>query len=111
MRAQIGRTGGACVAGVLVLMLLVAPVAAQVDVTGTWAMSVSTDQGITNPTMTLQQDGEAITGTYSSDIDRYQARLDELAGDLPRFVALLEASADADDPKSALLADGVDEEN
>ena len=48
-------------------MMLAAPIAAQVDVTGTWAMSVSTDQGMTNPTMTLQQEGEAIRGTYSSE--------------------------------------------
>ncbi|MFP8879551.1 MAG: aminopeptidase [Myxococcota bacterium] len=48
----------------------------------------------------------ALIGTYSSDIERYAARLQQLAGDLPRFVALLEASADADDPKSALLEPG-----
>jgi len=67
VRAQIGRFGGAWVAGVLGLVLLAVPVSAQVDVTGTWSMSVSTDQGITNPTMTLQQDGETISGTYSSE--------------------------------------------
>jgi predicted aminopeptidase len=50
----------------------------------------------------------ALTGTYSSDIEQYAARLRELAGDLPDFIALLEASADADDPKSALLQPGAD---
>lgn len=51
----------------------------------------------------------ALIGTYSSDIEKYATRLRELAGDLPRFIALLAASADADDPKSALLASGVDD--
>ena len=48
----------------------------------------------------------ALVGTYSADIDRYAARLGELSGDLPRFIALLTATADAEDPKSALLATG-----
>jgi predicted aminopeptidase len=50
----------------------------------------------------------ALVGTYSSDIEQYAARLRELSGDLPAFIAQLEASADADDPKSALLQAGAD---
>ena len=47
----------------------VTPVAAdaQVDVSGSWALSVTTDNGVTTPSMTLQQAGEALTGHYSSD--------------------------------------------
>lgn len=41
--------------------------AAQVDVSGTWQMTVNTDNGVTNPTMTLNQEGTAVTGTYSSE--------------------------------------------
>jgi hypothetical protein len=51
----------------LAFTLIAAPATAQVNVTGTWAMSVSTDQGVTSPTMTLEQDGETISGTYSSE--------------------------------------------
>ncbi len=51
----------------------------------------------------------ALIGTYASDIERYAQRLDELSGDLPRFVAHLKAAADADDPKSALLSADPDD--
>lgn len=43
-----------------------APASAQVDVTGSWAMEVTTETGTTTPSMTLQQDGNKITGHYSS---------------------------------------------
>jgi hypothetical protein len=36
----------------------------QQDVTGTWTMAVETGMGAGNPTFTLVQDGETITGTY-----------------------------------------------
>ena len=51
----------------LALALLARPAAAQINVTGTWAMEVTTETGTTNPTMTLTQDGDDITGQYSSD--------------------------------------------
>ena len=41
--------------------------AAQVDVSGTWTMTVQTDNGTTNPTMTLNQQGSGLTGSYSSE--------------------------------------------
>jgi hypothetical protein len=67
VRTRTGRISGVSGATLLALILLALPVAAQVDVTGTWAMSVSTDQGVTSPTMTLEQDGDTISGTYSSE--------------------------------------------
>lgn len=42
-------------------------VAAQVDVAGTWALVVTTDYGVTNPTVTFEQDGEDLTGRYASE--------------------------------------------
>ncbi len=38
-----------------------------VDVTGTWSMEVTTDQGTTTPSMTLEQHGDHLTGHYSSE--------------------------------------------
>lgn len=38
----------------------------KVDVTGTWAFDVNTDAGSGTPTVTLKQDGEKLTGHYSS---------------------------------------------
>ncbi len=44
-----------------------APLAAQmVEVSGTWAMEVTTDQGVTTPSVRLEQDGQTLTGDYSS---------------------------------------------
>ena len=37
------------------------------DVAGAWTLTVSTDNGITNPSLTLVQDGETLTGHYSSE--------------------------------------------
>lgn len=45
----------------------------------------------------------ALIGTYSADVDGYQARLEGLGGDLSAFIAAVVAAADADDPNAALL--------
>ena len=37
-----------------------------VNVTGTWTFTVETGQGSGNPTLTFKQDGEKLTGHYSS---------------------------------------------
>lgn len=37
------------------------------DVAGKWNLTVTTGQGTTNPTFTLVQDGEKLTGHYSSE--------------------------------------------
>ena len=42
-------------------------VAAQTDVTGSWDMTINTDQGALPGTLTLQQDGEALSGSLISD--------------------------------------------
>lgn len=39
---------------------------AKVDVTGKWTFNVQTDAGSGTPTVTLKQDGEKLTGHYSS---------------------------------------------
>jgi len=40
---------------------------AQIDMTGSWTLEVSSDQGITMPELTLVQEGMKLTGHYSSD--------------------------------------------
>ena len=54
--------------GIAAVMLVGVTVAAQqkVDVTGKWAFTVETGAGSGNPTVTLKQDGEKLTGHYSS---------------------------------------------
>ena len=50
------------------LLLGSAPAYGQdVDVAGEWVLSVRTDQGTTNPRLTLEQDGTTLSGMYRSD--------------------------------------------
>lgn len=64
---RIRSLGGLAAAAALAFAVSAAQVSAQaVSIAGTWNMEVTTDQGTTNPTMTLQQQGEAVTGHYSS---------------------------------------------
>ena len=48
--------------------LRASPVAAQaaIDLSGTWAFSVTTENGTGTPTVVLKQEGEKLTGTYES---------------------------------------------
>jgi len=41
---------------------------AKVDVTGKWTFTVQTDAGTGTPTVTLKQEGEKLTGHYSSQL-------------------------------------------
>lgn len=52
---------------VVALAMTGAPVMAQIDVSGTWMLEVSTNQGVTTPVLTLVQAGDMLTGTYSSE--------------------------------------------
>lgn len=45
-------------------LLASAQLAAQTNVTGDWAFTVTTDQGGGTPTITFKQDGEKLTGKY-----------------------------------------------
>jgi len=38
------------------------------EVAGVWALTVETPQGTGNPTLTLKQDAEKLTGTYASQV-------------------------------------------
>ena len=51
-----------------VLAVASADLAAQVNVAGAWTMEVTTDAGgTTTPSMTLEQNGTALTGHYASE--------------------------------------------
>ena len=61
----------AAAAAVLVAALAsvyVSAQAAKVDLTGKWLFTVQTDAGTGEPTVTLKQDGEKLTGHYSSQV-------------------------------------------
>ena len=40
----------------------------KIDVTGTWAFEVQTEMGTGTPQVTFKQDGEKLTGVYSSQL-------------------------------------------
>ena len=41
---------------------------AKIDLTGKWAFTVQTDAGTGEPTVTLKQDGEKLTGKYAGQL-------------------------------------------
>jgi predicted aminopeptidase len=47
----------------------------------------------------------SISATYAADVPAYAARLSDLGGDLRRFVALTVESAEAEDPRAAILGE------
>jgi len=49
-------------------VLLGLAVASAADISGTWQVTVETSQGTGSPTVILKQDGEALTGTFNSQI-------------------------------------------
>jgi hypothetical protein len=51
---------------VMGLSSLVSAQANKIDVSGTWAFTVQTDAGTGSPIVMLKQDGEKLTGHYSS---------------------------------------------
>src|SRR3954471_23103243 len=57
---------------IVVALLALAPCAAtaqagaKIDVTGKWLFSVTTDAGTGTPTVTLKQQGDSLSGHYSS---------------------------------------------
>jgi hypothetical protein len=52
----------------LTLGLTVGALASAADLSGTWVLTVESPQGTSNPTMTLTQDGQKVSGTYSGSL-------------------------------------------
>ena len=66
MRTSVRLSIVGVVALVAVVLAQVAGAQAKVDVTGQWVLSVDTAAGTGTPTVTFKQDGEKLTGHYSS---------------------------------------------
>ena len=49
-------------------LVLCMPFAFAADVTGTWQLTVETNQGSGSPTVDFQQQGEQLTGTFHSQL-------------------------------------------
>lgn len=66
MSIQAPRIGALLVAAAALFVVSAIPVSAQVDMSGTWSLEVDVMGQVSNPSMTLEQDGTALTGHYSS---------------------------------------------
>ena len=67
MRLNNIRLAGNLVTAIAIMIAVVAQSSAQTNMTGSWILEVSSDQGITMPELTLVQEGMKLTGHYSSD--------------------------------------------
>ena len=74
---------------VSVLALVV--VTAQTDVTGSWEMTFNTDQGSTSGGLTLQQDGEALSGSLVTDQGTLEFDGGTVSGNKLEWVAEVDA--------------------
>ena len=67
MRLNNIRLAGNLVTAIAIMFAVVAQSSAQTNMTGSWILEVSSDQGITMPELALVQEGMKLTGHYSSD--------------------------------------------
>jgi len=67
MRLNNIQLAGNLVTAIAIMFAVVAQSSGQTNMTGSWILEVSSDQGITMPELTLVQEGMKLTGHYSSD--------------------------------------------
>ncbi len=67
MRLDRIRMGGALIAAAAIMFAGAEQASAQVSMTGSWTLEVTTDNAVTMPKLTLEQDGMTLTGHYSSE--------------------------------------------
>jgi hypothetical protein len=68
MRTLFARAAAVAVVAMLGVTVAFSGQAAKVDVTGKWAFTVETAAGSGNPTLTMKQDGEKLTGHYTGQL-------------------------------------------
>ena len=68
MRLNRTRMGGALIAATAIMFAGAEQASAQVNMTGSWALEVTSDLdgAVTMPELTLEQDGMKLTGQYTS---------------------------------------------
>ena len=66
MQRTIRRLGAAFAAAAALALVPASPLSAQVNMTGTWMLEVDVQGQVTTPQMTLQQNGNELTGHYTS---------------------------------------------
>lgn len=66
MKLYIIRLACTLITAFTVMFTVATQSSAQANMAGSWALEVSTDQGVTMPELTLAQDGMKLTGQYAS---------------------------------------------
>lgn len=98
--------------GVVVLVCGVATMAAgqtnKVDVTGVWVFTVESPAGKSNPTLTFKQDGEKLTGQYSSQLMGQADLTGTVKGEAIEFVVSANVQGTAIDLKYTGSVDSKD---
>jgi hypothetical protein len=92
----------ATVAVVLAVGTTIGSAQAKVDLTGKWLLSVQTDAGAGNPTFTLKQDGDKLTGHYSGTFGEA-----EVTGSVKGNDFTIQYSADAQGTKLDITYKGT----
>jgi hypothetical protein len=99
----------------LVVVVLVCGVASmtsaqtnKVDVTGVWVFTVESAAGKSNPTLTFKQDGEKLTGQYSSQLMGQADLTGTIKGQSIEFVVSANVQGTAIDLKYAGSVDSKD---
>ena len=108
MRLKSIRIGGALIAATALLFAGAQQASAQVMMPGDWTLEVSTDNGVTMPELTLEQDGMKLTGHYVSEALGANEVTGTVAGNkgTVSFMASLEGVGEA----SVLYIGTVDDE-
>lgn len=94
IRRHIRRATTAFVAIAATATIAIAAVVAH-DLTGKWDFEVVTENGTGTPTVTFKQEGEKLSGTYSSRMLGERTFTGSVKGDSLRFVLSNTASPDA----------------
>lgn len=99
----------------LVVVILVCGVASMtvgqtnnVDVTGVWIFTVESPAGKSNPTLTFKQEGEKLTGQYSSQLMGQADLTGTIKGQAIEFVVAANVQGTAIDLKYAGSVDSKD---
>jgi hypothetical protein len=94
-RATLGRAASPTLGAILLTFTLAAAAAVAHDLTGKWDFAVVTENGTGTPTVTFKQEGEKLSGTYSSRMLGERTLTGSVKGDSLRFTLSNTSSPDA----------------
>ena len=82
--------------------------AAKVDVTGDWVFTVTSQAGTSNPNVTFKQEGDKVTGRYSSQLLGEATLAGTVKGQTIEFIVSADVQGTRLDLKYTATIDGKD---